>query len=171
MCLCACIWRVRRWNCRSSYGGYAWKPFFRFYRPDLRPCLPRCVSEKILIDVNLYVWLVTLFIKNSILLTRYSTSFQPSFQMNSQQTSASLSIFLPVFQPFVHPSFQQVSQPVFQQNVQWPFHQISFESLHFSRRHHTSPSWIIVPRKLVQNGIKYVYWSGDPGKKNPISNL
>lgn len=160
MCFCACIWRVRRWNCRSSYGGYAWKPFFRFHRPDLRPCLLRCVSEKILIDVNLYVWLVTLFIKNSILLTRYSTKNYQQFSAEfSDEFAANFRLFVNFpasFQPFVQPSFQQVSQPVFQQNVQWPFHQISFE---------TSPSWIIVPRKLFQNGIKYVYWSGDPGKK------
>lgn len=146
MRLCACIWRVRRWNCRSSYGGYAWKPFFRFHRPDLRPCLLRCVSEKILIDP--YSSKIQFCSRD--IPPRITSSFQPSFQMNSQQTSASLSIFLPVFQPFVHPSFQQVSQPVFQQNVQWPFHQISFESLHFSRRHQpvvdncakeASPEW------------------------------
>lgn len=139
MRFCACIWRVRRWNCRSSYGGYAWKPFFRFHRPDLRPCLLRCVSEKILIDVNLYVWLVTLFIKNSILLTRYSTKNYQQFSAEfSDEFAANFRLFVNFpasFQPFVQPSFQQVSQPVFQQNVQWPFHQISFKSLHFSRRH------------------------------------
>lgn len=137
MCLCACMWRIRRWNCGSSYGGYAWKPFFRFHRPDLCPCLLRCVSGKISIDVKL------------VSLTRHliHQKFNFAREIFQQKLPA---VFIRVFRwirskippfcsqfscQFFNHLFSKFLNQFFSRPFSEPFHQISFQSLHFSRRH------------------------------------